>query len=350
LIDFNDPLIADGLLRAIRRKSRRTESLRIMEVCGTHTMAIGRHGIRRLIPENIQLLSGPGCPVCVTPAGYIDNAAALALKRGVMLATFGDMVRVPGYRTSLERARADGARLKVVSGPAEILDWEEEAVFLAVGFETTAAPIAAIMDTVITKGLANLSFYVSLKTIPNILKILQADPETAIDGFLLPGHVSAIIGSNAYSFLAVPSVIAGFDAADILGAIEAILDMRISGRRGIVNAYSRVVKVEGNPKAVALINKYLEPCSEAWRGLGRPPGCSLKLRAEYASIDAERRYDLPGLDERSSPGCQCGEVLKGKITPMECRLFGTACTPENPAGPCMVSSEGSCAAFFRYRA
>jgi len=349
LTDFNDPIIAEQILHAIRRKAERIESLRIMEVCGTHTMAIGRHGLRRLIPENIKLLSGPGCPVCVTPAGYIDNAAALALERGVTVATFGDMVRVPGSRTSLERARALGARIKVVAGPAEILGWREETVFLAVGFETTAAPIAAVMETALEEGLTNLSFYVSLKTIPNTLKILLSDTETGIDGFLLPGHVSSIIGSNAYSFLEVPSVIAGFDAMDILGAIGAILDMRISGRHATVNAYTRVVKVEGNPRALTLIDRYLEPCSQAWRGLGRLPGCSLKLRAEFSSIDAGQKYGLPGLDEKSSPGCQCGEVLKGKITPEECRLFGTACTPENPAGPCMVSSEGSCAAFFKYR-
>ncbi len=349
MTDFNDPRIADNILRSIRRKAKDLETIRVMEVCGTHTMAIGRYGIRRLIPDNITLLSGPGCPVCVTPAGYVDNAASLALERGLTLATFGDLVRVPGIATSLEQARAEGARVRVVAGPSEILHWEEETVFLAVGFETTAAPIAAAMDTVFKQRKENLSFYVSVKTIPPTLEVLLRDQETRIDGFLLPGHVSSVIGSRAYSFLPVPAVIAGFDAVDILYAIEKIVGMKASGRYSVQNAYSRVVPEDGNPKALELMNTYLEPCSQAWRGLGVLPGCSLRLRREFAGMDAETKYGLSALDEKASPGCQCGEVLRGKISPSDCRLFGTACTPDDPSGPCMVSSEGSCAAAFRYR-
>ena len=349
-IDFNDPAIAGQILRAIREKSERAGDLRIMEVCGTHTMAIGRFGIRRLIPANIALISGPGCPVCVTPAGYIDNAAALALEHGVTIATFGDMVRVPGMKTSLEKARACGARIRVITSPSEVLRWKEETVFLAVGFETTAAPIAATVDAVFGEGLENISFYVSLKTIPPTLALLLADKESAIDGFILPGHVSAVIGSRAYSGLGVPAVIAGFETTDILNAIDRILDMKIAGATSTENAYSRAVKNTGNPVALELIGRYFEPCSTAWRGLGVLPGCSLGLRDAFSRLDAEKKYDLPGLDDRTNPGCRCGEVLNARIAPPDCRLFGNVCTPEEPSGPCMVSSEGTCAAYFRYRA
>ncbi len=348
MTDFNDPIIARAILKRIRQNAKGLGPLRIMEVCGTHTMAIGRWGIRGLIPENIRLVSGPGCPVCVTPARYIDNAAALALDRGVTIATFGDMLRVPGVNTSLEEARTNGARIQVITTPFEILDWEEEAVLLAVGFETTAAPIAATMKTVSKNGYGHISFYTSLKTIPPTLEFLLEDPEVGIDALILPGHVSAVIGSDAYRFVTVPSVISGFDLVDILDAVDRIVDMLRSGTGSVLNAYSRVVEKKGNPRALAIIDEYLEPCSQPWRGMGELPGCSLRLREAFSSMDAEKKYDLPVLDEKNPAGCRCGEVLRGKITPDECHLFGSGCTPENPSGPCMVSSEGSCAAFYKY--
>jgi hydrogenase expression/formation protein HypD len=349
LTDFNDPLIARAILQRIRENAKGLGTLRIMEVCGTHSMAIGRWGIRGLIPGNIHLISGPGCPVCVTPIRYIDNAASLALEKRVTIATFGDMIRVPGVNTSLEEARANGGRIEVITSPFEIIDRDEETVLLAVGFETTAAPIAAVMKTVLGNGYGHISFYTSLKMIPPILKVLLADPEVGIDGLILPGHVSAVIGSDAYHFVSVPSVISGFDLVDILDAVDRIIEKVRSGNGSVVNAYSRVVEKKGNLRALEIIDEYLEPCLQPWRGMGELPGCSLRIRDAFSSIDAEKKYDLPVLEEENPSGCRCGEVLKGRIRPDQCPLFGSGCTPENPSGPCMVSYEGSCAAYYKYR-
>jgi len=346
--DFNDPRLTAPLLKAIADLVVRTGPVSLMEVCGTHTMAIGRFGLRRLLPKALRLLSGPGCPVCVTPAEYIDNAARLALERNVVIATFGDMVRVPGLGTSLEEARSRGADIRVVTTPAEALSIGIETVFLAVGFETTAAPIVATLDAAIRQRNGHLSFYTSLKTVPETLGLLAADPACRIDGFLLPGHVSAIIGANAYRGVKRPSAIAGFEALDILIAIRALLEMILEKRNCVVNCYTRVVKPEGNPKALSLFDQYFRISDQPWRGIGLLPGCSLSLKPEYAAFDAEARYALPPLSGGMPEGCSCGNVLRGAITPAECRLFAVACTPDTPVGPCMVSSEGACAAWYHY--
>jgi hydrogenase expression/formation protein HypD len=346
--NFNNPETGRALLQFIRTEADGMGNVRIMEVCGTHTMAIGRFGLRRLLPDNVRLVSGPGCPVCVTPAGVIDNAASLALERGVCLATYGDMVRVPGIITSLEDARARGADIRVITSPLDALSTGKETVFLAVGFETTAAPIAAVVKRILESGRRDVSLYCSIKVIPPALKVLQAMKDLHISGFLLPGHVSAVIGADAYSFLKLPAVIAGFEMNDVLYGILAVLRRIKSGNASLENRYTRVVRPEGNEKARHLLEEYFEPCSQPWRGLGKLPGCSLRLKDAFSIIDAERKYALKPLSDEMPEGCACGEVLQGAITPEECPQFGKACTPDAPLGPCMVSSEGSCAAWFKY--
>ncbi|MFH0921420.1 MAG: hydrogenase formation protein HypD [Fibrobacterota bacterium] len=346
--DFNNPGLARPLLDDIARLAEKTGPVRLMEVCGTHTMAIGRFGLRRLLSPSVRLVSGPGCPVCVTPADYIDQAAGLALERGIPLTTFGDMIRVPGLKTSLETARTKGADIRVVTSPAEALSPDRETVFLAVGFETTAAPIAATLDTAVREKLSHLSFYTSIKTIPRTLEVLATDPACAIDGFILPGHVSAIIGAKAYRAVRRPSVITGFEALDILSAIRALLTMITEKKNNVQNHYTRVVTENGNPRALALFQKYFQPSDQPWRGIGSLPGCSLSIKPDYARFDAATRYGLTPLSADMPEGCACGRVLQGAISPAECPLFAASCTPDAPIGPCMVSSEGACAAWFHY--
>jgi len=347
--EYNDPAVGRRLLARIEEYARTVESVTIMEVCGTHTMAVGRFGIRRVLPENVRLVSGPGCPVCVTPGAYIDNAARLARSPGITVATFGDMVRVPGIRASLEEARARGGRVIVVTSPLEVLRMKGEVVFCAVGFETTIAPIAGALKRVVEEKREEVSFYTACKVIPPTLHLLAGGGGIRIDGFLLPGHVSAVIGSDAYGRLPVPACISGFDMVDILYGVMRILAMITEGEVRVENGYPRVVTREGNRRAKALIERFFAPADEPWRGIGVLPGCSLAIREEYAAFDARRKYDIPPEDDAGMPaGCACGEVLTGVKTPSECALFAGACTPEHPVGPCMVSSEGSCAAFFKY--
>lgn len=347
--NFNDPDIGKKLIERIEKLAEKAGPCTIMEVCGTHTMAIGRFGIRRLLPDTVRLVSGPGCPVCVTPGDYIDTAADIALSEDVTVATFGDMVRVPGIRTSLEQARAQGARITVITNPLDIFSIPGEVMFCAVGFETTAAPIAGALQRAVRDDHDNITFYTSLRLIPPTLALLCADSDISIQGFLLPGHVSAVIGAQVYEFLEIPSCITGFEMTDILDSIGRILGMKAEGKGGVENGYSRVVTPGGNIKACNLIEEYFEPCSEVWRGIGRLEDCSLAIRSEFSTFDARSRYGIRSEDDTGMPeGCSCGDVLKGLILPERCPLFGAGCTPDHPAGPCMVSSEGSCVAFFKY--
>lgn len=347
--DFNDPGIGKELIARIGSLAEKTGPVRIMEVCGTHTMAIGRFGIRKLLPEHIHLISGPGCPVCVTPGEYIDNTARIALSEDITVATFGDMIRVPGIHTSLELARAEGARIEVITNPLDILLIKGEVLFCAVGFETTAAPIAAAFSRAVQEKRDNISFYTSLKLIPPTLSLLCADEEIGITGFLLPGHVSTVIGSAAYGFLKIPSSISGFEMIDILDGIMRILSMISEGKTRVENGYRRAVTPEGNKKAQEIIISCFEPCTEQWRGIGLLPDCSLRIREEYRKFDARERFGISSEEDDGMPeGCACGEVLKGIILPDACPLFGNTCMPDHPVGPCMVSSEGSCAAFYKY--
>lgn len=357
---FRDPAAAaalsDELIAVGSRLATTGRTVAIMEVCGSHTMAIGRYGIRTLLPTNVKLISGPGCPVCVTPVGYIDAALELAA-RGVVIATFGDLLYVPGTRSSLAKARAKGAAIEMCVSPMDAITVArrhpaEQVVFLAIGFETTVAPIVSIVKAAIEQEVRNLTILPAFKLVPPALEALMSDPEMAVDAFLCPAHVSAIIGSKAYEETArtykVPCVIAGFEPLDILYGLLGILRQVEKGEACVENQYNRVVRPEGNRKAQELTNTYMEPVDASWRGIGLLPKSGLGLKPGYRFYDAETRHRItvpPQLDNR---GCLCGEVIKGKISPPQCPMFDKACTPESPLGPCMVSSEGSCAAYYRY--
>ena len=357
---FRQPRAAEAIRRQIAalsdslRPAGRTVS--IMEVCGTHTMAIGRYGIRDLLPENVRLLSGPGCPVCVTEAGYIDAAIALA-RRGVILATFGDMMAVPGSESTLSVCRSDGCRIEVCYSPASALKLalanpEEEVVFLAVGFETTIAPVVSLVGAAQRQGVGNLALLTAFKRIPPALAALLADDDVCIDAFLCPAHVSAIIGAAVYEPFSgsdgVPCVIAGFEPLDILLGIRGILEQVSQGVSRVENQYNRVVRQDGNAKAQAQIDKYLEPVDTPWRGLGVIPDSGYALRPSYADYDAEKKHNLPITEGKTHPACRCGDVIKGKHPPTDCPLFAETCTPDHAVGPCMVSAEGTCSAYYKY--
>lgn len=356
--EFRNPRAARTLNRRISTNAHDIgASISIMEVCGTHTMSIARNGIRSTLPDNINLISGPGCPVCVTQPGYIDAAMELA-RDGVLIATFGDMLKTPGSETTLAECRADGGRIEVCYSPQSAIDLaieepEREVVFLAIGFETTIAPVVSLVAAAEREGIANLSLLTAFKVVPPVLEILCQDSELAIDAFLCPAHVSAIIGSDAYSPLVekhgIPCVVAGFEPLDILLGIDGILEQISSNQPRVDNQYSRIVSPGGNRKAQAIMSQYLEADDAVWRGLGRLPASGLRLRPQYSRYDAEKRFELRIQPGREAPGCICGDVVKGKSKPGDCPLFGAPCTPEHPIGPCMVSQEGSCAAHYKYR-
>ncbi len=344
-----------GAIAALSRKAGRP--LKLMEVCGTHTVAIFRHGIRSLLPERITLFSGPGCPVCVTSVKDVDSAMAIAGTPGVVLATFGDMMRVPGGKTSLYGARAEGADVRIVYSPLDALEIavkekDKRVVFFATGFETTSPLVAATIRSAVERGVENFFVYPAHKLVPPALRALLDAPEVRVDGFILPGHVSTIIGVRAYDFLSeeygVPSVITGFGAEDILEGILMLLRQIDSGKPAVENQYRSVVREEGNPTAVAAIGEVFRPADAYWRGIGPIPESGLELNDGYRGRDIRT---VIGLDvpERPEPrACSCGEVLRGLKLPTDCPLFGKACTPEKPVGACMVSTEGSCAAYFKY--
>jgi hydrogenase expression/formation protein HypD len=344
-------------IEAVRELAGRVgRPVRIMEVCGTHTMSAFRSGLRSVLPPGLQLLSGPGCPVCVTPGEYVDHALALADRPDTVITTFGDLLRVPGSRSSLEVARARGASVRIVYSALDALALARqegrEVVFLGVGFETTAPGSAwAIREA--ARGVPNFSVLGAHKTMPEAMAALLRSGELRIDGFLCPGHVSVIIGSRPYEFIprefGRPCVVTGFEPADMLEGITRLLRQVAEGRAEVEIQYTRSVSPEGNPRAQALLGEVFEPCDAEWRGLGRIPGSGLRIRDRFGAQDAARRF--PGIQaaKASEPrGCRCGDVLRGAATPAECPLFRTACTPATPVGACMVSSEGTCAAYYRY--
>jgi hydrogenase expression/formation protein HypD len=328
-----------------------------MEVCGTHTVAIARSGFRSVLPRTIRLLSGPGCPVCVTANADIDRIIALTRVPGVMLATFGDMVRVPGSSTSLMQRKAEGASVEVVYSPLDALrlareQADRQVVLVGVGIETTTPLIAATIERAAALQLANFSVLAIHKRVPPALASLVNDPEVSLDALILPGHVSTILGLEPYGFLAdeyrIPGVITGFEPVDVLQGIAQLLEQCVEGVARIENAYRRAVMPEGNPAARSAIERVFCVRDAEWRGLGTIPGSGYALRDAFAAFDATRRFEVevePSVEPR---GCRCGDVLRGVISPQECPLFGRLCTPTNPVGPCMVSSEGSCAAWARY--
>ena len=327
-----------------------------MEVCGTHTMAVSRFGLRDLLPAGMRLVSGPGCPVCVTAVGDLDVVVALSRLPGVTIATFGDLVRVPSSRSSLAAERAAGADVRVVYSPADAVELaaaepERQFVLVGIGFETTAPTVAGALLLARERALPNFSVLSLHKTMPGALRALLDSGESRIDGFILPGHVSVVTGSDCYRFLAaeygIGGVVAGFGAHDVL---EALLMLARQRRPAIEIGYRRAVTAAGNRVAQEVIGRVFEPCDAVWRGLGDIPGSGLRLSAEFRAYAAEERFAVDPGEPEEPAGCRCGEVLRGLIEPSECRLFGRRCTPETPVGACMVSSEGSCAAHFRYRA
>lgn len=342
--------------RLAEAASRLDRPVRLMEVCGTHAHAVGRYGLRQLLPAKVDLISGPGCPVCVTTSGQIEMALQLA-RSGLTVATFGDLMRVPGPSGSLADARATGADVHVVYSPQQALDLaladsSREVVFVAVGFETTAPAVAAVARQALAERVVNLSFLCLHKTIPPALEALVKDAEVGVDGFLCPGHVSVIIGSEAYRRLAeeygVPCVVAGFEPTDIMLGLAMLVEQLAEGRCDVENAYRRAVRPEGNPIAQALMDKVFEPVDVAWRGLGVVNGGGLALRNEYRMLCAAERYRVQEKETGDPAGCRCGDVLRGILRPADCPLFGRSCTPAHPVGPCMVSSEGACAAAYKY--
>ncbi|CAH2030115.1 hydrogenase formation protein HypD [Trichlorobacter ammonificans] len=357
--EYRDHDLVQGLAGAITREaSTLVEPVRFMEVCGTHTMAIARFGLKSLLPPQVRLVSGPGCPVCVTPVGYIDHALALATDPGTIITTFGDLLRVPGSRSSLLRERARGADVRIVYSPLEAVRLAAEhpgrrIVFLGIGFETTAPTVAASVLTARSHGLTNYFVLASHKTMPAPMAALSADPRVQIRGYLCPAHVSTVIGGNGYRHLVenyrIPCVVTGFEPADIMQGILWLLRQHLAGTARVEIQYARAVTRGGNPKAQALLRDVFAPCDALWRGLGVLPASGLAFRDEYAAFDAARMLPAELAEPLEPAGCRCGEVLTGRIEPTDCPLFGTACTPEQPVGACMVSSEGSCAAAWRYR-
>jgi len=353
--EFRDPDLCRNILDQIQHMA--DTPFRFMEVCGTHTVSIFQSGIKSLLPENISHLSGPGCPVCVTHDSEVNTFLALA-EEDVLLATFGDLMRVPGSRgESLKRAQARGARVNVVYSPFDALQLaldnpSQNVVFLAVGFETTAPTVAATLKVAAQQQVGNFFILPMHKLVPPALKALASDQDIRVDGLLLPGHVSTIIGLEPYIFLAedhnIPAVISGFEPLDILQSMLILLRMHKENSPAVINNYKRAVSDGGNPRAREVMQEVFQPVDTAWRGLGDIPASGLSLRDEYRGFDARERYQPAPLHAEANPACKCGQVLKGKILPPQCPLFASVCTPAEPVGPCMVSTEGSCAAFFKY--
>jgi len=356
--EFRDPQAARRLLADIAGAAADQPPRKFMEVCGGHTHAIYRHGIEALLPASIELIHGPGCPVCVIPMGRVDDAIAVASTEGVTMCCFGDMLRVPGGESTLLEAKARGADVRIVYSPLDALALAErlrdrQVVFLAVGFETTAPSTAVTLLQARERGIENFSVFCNHVTIVPPLKAILDSPGLDLDGFLGPGHVSTVIGTRPYRFVPEqygrPLVTAGFEPVDILQAVLMLLRQLSEERCEVENQYRRVVSGDGNTRALALLREVfvVRPHFE-WRGLGFIAQSALAVAPEFAAWDAELRFEVPGLRVADPKACQCGEVLKGALRPWECKVFGTACTPETPIGTCMVSSEGACAAYYNY--
>lgn len=356
LSEYRDKDLATALIHRIHKASRRPANF--MEVCGTHTVAVSKSGIRPALPEGVKLLSGPGCPVCVTANGDIDRMIAILERPNVILATFGDMMKVPGSYSSLSEEKASGRDVRVVYSTLDALkiaedNPERKVVFFGVGFETTTPTIAMSIIEAKRRNIGNYSVFPVNKLVPPAMSALLDLGEVKLDGFLCPGHVSMVIGSIPYEPIArdyhVPCVVAGFEPLDVLEAVLMLIKQVEEGRAEVEVQYTRAVRPDGNPKAMAVLREVFEPADADWRGIGVIPMSGLKVRDAFADFDAGRIFssvEVPPVREHK--GCRCGEVLRGVALPYECKLFGKACTPASPVGPCMVSSEGSCAAYYKY--
>lgn len=347
--------LLDNIDKSLETVLTQTEQIKIMEICGTHTVSLLKHGFRNYFADRINFLSGPGCPVCVTSQYDIDKVINLA-KQGVHLAIFGDMMNVPGTTSSLEKEIAKGAKVDIVYNPLECLQLaqksKEEIVFIAVGFETTIPVIASLVQDARKMKLGNLSILNLVKTLPHILDFLLNNLELNLDGFICPGHVSVIIGEEPYKVVTrehgIPVVIAGFEPVDLALGIESLLSQIKSGKPEVVNRYKRMVKSEGNIKARELINSVFEPADVNWRGFGTVPKTGLKLRREYWNFDAEKKFNIKPAKSEKISGCICDQIITGKKKPLDCSLFRKKCNPNHPIGPCMVSMEGACSAYYKY--
>lgn len=355
--EFQRADLAKGIAEAIG-KIHLDKTANVMEVCGTHTHAIARYGIRSMLPEKINLISGPGCPVCVTPNGFIDRAIAMSKLDDVTITTFGDLFRVPGSYSSLQQAKSEGADVRIIYSAIDALkiakaDPGRRVVFLGVGFETTAPTIAAAVLRAQQDCAANFFVLPGFKTLPNALSTLAEMPDLNLQGFIAPGHLSVITGTALYHRILekyrIGSVVTGFEALDILEGIRLLAGMISQNRPAVLNEYSRIVKPQGNPKAMNMMNAVFEEADSRWRGLGIIPKSGLKFRREFTRYDAESNINVEAPPPKYAKGCICGKVLTGIKTPPQCANFATLCTPENPLGACMVSSEGACAAYYRYR-
>ena len=355
--EYRDVELAKKLVARIEQLS--TKPARLMEFCGGHTVAIMRNGIRQLLPPTVEMLSGPGCPVCVTANGGIDRAIALARLPNVIITTFGDMMKVPGSYSSLQQARAEEADIRIVYSTQDALQIardnpKKSVIFIGIGFETTAPTIAASILQAEQEKMKNFYVHCLLKLCPPIMKALLDLGELKLDGIVCPGHVSTIIGSRPYEFIprdyGVGCVVSGFEPLDILLSVEMLVEQIESGKPRVEIAYRRGVKPEGNKRALELMNAVFETDSADWRGIGLVPASGLKLRKEYKRFDAEQAFPIALKPVREAKGCICGDILRGVKTPTECQLFRKVCFPEYPVGPCMVSSEGACAAYYQYGA
>ncbi|MDR1238129.1 MAG: hydrogenase formation protein HypD [Propionibacteriaceae bacterium] len=357
--EFRDPEAAKNLVRAIDQTAERLgRKLRFMEICGGHTHTIYRHGLEQLLPESVEFVHGPGCPVCVIPMGRVDDAVWLAYRPGVIFTTFGDMMRVPGTQGSLLQAQAQGADVRFVYSPLDALkiareNPDREVVFFAVGFETTAPSTALTLIQANQSQLQNFSVFSNHVLIRPPLQAILDTAGLQLDGFIGPGHVATVVGSDHFNFIpaehGLPIVVTGFEPLDILQAVDMLLNQYRDGRCQLENQYSRVVRPEGNTAALQLLEEVFTPRETfEWRGLGYIPHSGYQLSAGYAHFDAERRFELPGQRVTDHPACQCGLVLTGQLKPWECRVFGRGCTPERPIGTCMVSPEGACAAYYNF--
>jgi hydrogenase expression/formation protein HypD len=356
--EYRSPELARALSQQIAGLVDPGETYKVMEVCGGHTHAIYKHGVEDLLPDEVELVHGPGCPVCVIPMGRQDDAIAIAERPEVIFTTFGDMMRVPASRGSLLDAKARGADVRMVYSPLDALKLarespERDVVFFAIGFETTAPSTALTLLRAHAEGVRNFFVFANHVTIIPAIRAILDSPDLRLSGFIGPGHVSTVIGTRPYGFIARdygrPVVVSGFEPLDVLQGVYMVMRQLREGRSEVENQYTRVVREEGNPLALRAIAQTMElRTTFEWRGLGFISQSALKLRPEFEDFDAELRYDLPGVRVADPKACQCGEVLKGVIKPWECKVFGTACTPDHPIGTCMVSSEGACAAYYNY--
>lgn len=361
LHEFNDPHLSQQILAKTHKLKNRpsisSSIMNMMEVCGSHTMSIYKNGIDQLLPPFVELLSGPGCPVCVTDASYIDQAILLAASPKVILVTFGDLLKVPGSHTSLSTTRANGGDIRVVYSPLDCIHLakkhpEHEIVFLGIGFETTAPSIALALKAAIKMCISNLSFLISLKTMPSAIDYLLSDNNVNIDGLICPGHVAAIIGATPFEILAkkhgIPMVIAGFSCVDLSHSIYTLMEMIVSNHTYCKNLYTRVVKPNGNPNALMLLDEVFDSRDSFWRGFGILPNTGLHLKDSFKHFDAKIKFKLNLKPVTPKTACICDQILKGIKKPPECPLYKTQCNPSHPVGACMVSDEGTCMNFYKY--